>query len=231
MKRFTFALTFALVTVLGYTTTFAQDTPPLLSQPQSLSGQSLPGQSLSGQAAPAQTADNGEYLFGPTMKTSFALVPTLKISPVREALGTMIGGYGGVVLGDQFLIGLGTYAMFNHPSVNMGYSGLIVEYRHTPNKLIHVGGSVLAGYGGASNSSSGFRVFGLFENIGRLFSANFAVIEPSAFAEINLSRNLSASLGVSYRLITGYNGRALDFSNENLSGVSVNIGLRFHDLF
>jgi hypothetical protein len=226
MKRFTVALAFALVIGLGYTTTFAQDSPPLLSQPQSLSGQPL-----SGQVAPAQVTDNSEYLFGPTLKTSVALVPTLKISPFREALGTMVGGHGGVVLDDQLLIGLGTYAMLNHPSVNIGYSGFMVEYRHTPNKLIHFGGSVLAGYGGAYSSSSGLHLFGLFENIGRLFSANFAVIEPSAFAELNLSKNLSASLGVSYRLIAGYNGRALDLTNENLSGVSVNLGLRFHDLF
>jgi hypothetical protein len=49
---------------------------------------------------------------------------------------------------------LGTYATFGHESVNMGYTGLIVEYRYQPHRLLHFGGSMLVGYGGATTMRS-----------------------------------------------------------------------------
>jgi hypothetical protein len=181
---------------------------------------------------PAQwnTNESGmETLFGEKMP--FVFVPTLKTTSMGEAWGTMLGVYGGALVNKNILIGLGTYSSFTHPTFNMGYTGLIVEYRYQPHRLIHAGGSLLVGYGAASRSSNGgIRPFGLVENIGRLFNPQFFVLEPSAFGEVNLSPTLAASLGASYRWVSGasetLSSTSTSPTSQNLSGVAVNVGVR-----
>lgn len=171
-----------------------------------------------------------ETLFGE--KAPFVFVPTFKATPAGQAWGTMLGVYGGAQVSKSLLVGFGTYWSFSHRNMNMGYSGLMVEYRYMPHRLIHVGGSLLVGYGAAEATSYlSIRPFGLFENVGRLFTPQFFVVEPSAFGEINLNPNLAASIGAGYRLVTGL-PESLSTSpftptNQNLSGLSVNVGMRF----
>jgi len=179
------------------------------------------------QTAPLQEESTVETLFGE--KVSYSIVPMLKATNMNNTWGSLLGVHAGAVLNKNILVGLGTYATFGHESVNMGYTGLIVEYRYQPHRLFHFGGSMLVGYGAANTMRpTSFRPFGLFENAVRLFSANFFVLEPSAFGEVNLSPSVALSLGASYRYIAGYReslGAAL--TNANLSGISINTGVRF----
>jgi hypothetical protein len=177
---------------------------------------------------PENRAEDGvEALFGENMR--FTLVPSLRLNPAENALGSTWGVYGGVNLNPNFLVGIGTYATLSNPTMRMGYTGLILEYVHTPNKLIHFGANALIGYGRASFGGTGLDPFYVIGNVWNVFSGQYMVIEPSVFAETNLNQSLSASLGVTYRWITGYQeNRAI--TNQSLSGVSINLGLRFRNL-
>ena len=207
----TLALAVLCIAIVSQTA-FAQDSQPAQTQV----------------SQPMEEQSSVETLLGD--KVTYSLVPMLKTTPMNDALGTLLGIHGGAVLNKNILVGRGTYATFGHESVNLGYTGLFVEYRYQPHRLVHFGGSMLVGMGTARTMSpSSFRFWGVFENIGRLFAPQqFIVLEPSAFGELNLSQSLSLSLGVSYRYITGYResvGSVL--TNANLSGVSGNLGVRF----
>lgn len=219
-------LSVMLLSVMFLSPAFAQD-------PAQQPAQSQPTQT---QSTPQTFADGGmETLFGE--KAPFVFVPTLKATSLGDRWGTMLGVHGGALINKSILVGLGTYWSFSNTSINMGYTGLMVEYRYMPHRLIHVGGSLLAGYGGASSAAQNrggvinINPFGVIENIGRLFSPQFFVLEPSAFGEVNLNSNLSASLGASYRFVTGLpetlSSSATGLTNQGLSGVAVNVGMRF----
>ncbi len=197
-------------------------------------------QDPSTQQQPAQTqtlqqgfGDGGmETLFGE--KAPFVFVPTLKATSIGDRWGTMLGVYGGALINKSILVGLGTYWSLSNTAINMGYSGLMVEYRYMPHRLLHVGGSLLVGYGGANatyrNTGINFNPLGIVENVGRLFSPQFFVLEPSAFGEVNLNSNLSASLGASYRFVTGMqetlSSSTTGLTNQGLSGIAANVGIR-----
>jgi hypothetical protein len=207
--------------------TFAQNVPQDQQPAQQQAPPMLNTMPNTMQASPNQEESTIETLFGE--KVSYSIVPMLKATNMNNTWGTLLGIHAGAVLNKNILIGVATYATFGHESVNMGYTGLVVEYRTAPHRLLHFGGSMLIGYGAASTMRpNSFRPFGLVENAVRLFSANFFVLEPSAFGEVNLSPSVAFSLGASYRYIAGYSetlGAAL--TNANLSGISVNTGVRF----
>jgi hypothetical protein len=216
-----------IATILIFTVAFvftaacrlsAQDMPKELQNPPLT--EQLPSQS------PAPNPDASiETLFGNNVR--YALIPMLKATPILGSFGTMLGLQAGAIISKNVMVGIGTFAVLNHDRVNMGYTGVLAEYRHAPHRLVHFGGSVLLGYGQATRGS-GLRLLGLAENVGRLFSADFLVIEPSAFAEIHLNTAIALSLGASYRWIAGYRESLYDtFTNQNLSGVAVNLGVRF----
>ena len=218
-------LSVMLLSVMFLSPAFAQD-------PAQQPAQSQPTQT---QSTPQTFADGGmETLFGE--KAPFVFVPTLKATSLGDRWGTMLGVHGGALINKSILVGLGTYWSYSNTSINMGYTGLMVEYRYMPHRLVHVGGSLLAGYGGASrvvnsNGLININPLGVIENIGRLFSPQFFVLEPSAFGEVNLNSNLSASLGASYRFVTGLpetlSSSATGLTNQGLSGVAINVGMRF----
>lgn len=202
-------------------------------QDSSTQQQSTQTQPIQTQAQPQAFGDGSmETLFGE--KAPFVFVPTLKATSIGDRWGTMLGVHGGALINKSILVGLGTYWSLSNTAINMGYSGLMVEYRYMPHRLLHVGGSLLVGYGGANaiyrNSGINFNPLGIIENVGRLFSPQFFVLEPSAFGEVNLNNNLSASLGASYRFVTGMqetlSSSTTGLTNQGLSGIAVNVGMR-----
>ena len=61
----------------------------------------------------------------------------------------MLGVHGGALINKSILVGLGTYWSLSNTAINMGYSRLDGRvYRYMPHRLLHVGGSLLVGYGG-----------------------------------------------------------------------------------
>jgi len=73
---------------------------------------------------------------------------------------------------------------------------------------------------------------GLLDNFWNISGAHFFVMEPGVNIEMNLSRKLTLVAGVSYRYVTGLNENDENVSithvtNEELSGLNFNIGLKF----
>jgi hypothetical protein len=174
-----------------------------------------------------------ESLFGEKMP--FMIVPTIRATPTGAHWGAMWGAKGGALVNKNFMVGLGTFASLSHPELNVGYTGLLVEYRYMPHRLVHFGGSLLVGYGSVTRVpvSIGFLspIQIVWENTGRLFNPQFFVAEPSVFGEINLSSTIALSLGASYRWVSGLEedlSSGLNSpTNQTLSSPSIDIGLRF----
>jgi len=72
----------------------------------------------------------------------------------------------------------------------------------------------------------------LFDNFWNITGAKFYLVEPGINIEINLSRRMSFVAGVSYRNVMGMaeddeNISLTKVTNEDLSGVNFNVGLKF----
>ena len=193
------------------------------------------GQSETNPPTPDAELSTVESLFGENKNMPFMIVPMLRATPTGAYWGAMWGAKGGALVNKNLLVGLGTFASLSHPELNVGYTGLLVEYRYMPHRLIHFGGSLLVGYGSVSRVPVSIGIWSpvqiVWENTGRLFNPQFFVAEPSLFGEVNLSPTLALSLGSSYRWVSGLeedlSSTLNSPTNQTLSSPSIDVGLRF----
>jgi len=73
---------------------------------------------------------------------------------------------------------------------------------------------------------------GLLDNFLNVSGAPFFLMEPGINLELNISRNVMLVAGVSYRWVTGMDENSENVSithvtNEDLSGINFNIGVKF----
>ncbi len=182
------------------------------------------------QQPPPQNQGNDESLLGRDGRLDIAVTPMLKFTPVEGSLGALFGLQAAARVTSELRVGLGTYATLDHPDVTIGYTGIVADYTVKQSALFHWGGSLLVGAGAAHVGGSSFNVAGILNNIGNLINADHLVIEPSLYGEVNFSPKMSLSLGASYRYVALYSALQAEytgFSNQGLSGYSINIGLKF----
>ena len=178
-----------------------------------------------------------------------------KFSQVDDGLGVFIGAKAGVLVNHHYAFCLAGYFMipqttdlkypYFHPwwgynyyiynyRLTAGYGGLLFEYILNPDNLINVSASSLVGFG-ASRISHYYDYY-YNHNFYRYYfpTRTFFVVEPSVTANINLTSNFKATLGVSYRQTSNskFYFNKKEFSNSSIfNGVSLNIGLVFYELF
>jgi hypothetical protein len=148
----------------------------------------------------------------------------------------LTGGYGGVLLNGKWMLGAGAYSLVNNialPGVNangttdylnLWYTGLVVEYIHNSDKLIHWTAGTLIGGGGVSRRDKH-----RFDNNGDHNDYNYDrsglfVAEPFANLEINIIKNLRFDIGASYRVVAGTSTTGI--TDSKLSNPSVHVGLK-----
>ena len=146
------------------------------------------------------------------------------------------GLYGGVFINHRLMIGAGGYALLSHhesvyaeqynkrTSYYMGYGGLMVEYTLFSNKLVHLTANSLFGAGGISRGY----------NTGKneddydwkdIEHDDFYVIQPSVYAEANVTSWFRVGIGGSYRAVMGSDMKHI--SNKNMSAPSANLSFKF----
>jgi len=180
--------------------------------------------------AAAQVQDSTQTLFKSDIKVSELWAPEVKINSIQGDIGTLIGFYGGAVFNRSFLLGISGGANLSHPTVNYGYFGAIGQYIHKPTNLWHFSGQLLVAYGSTKDYED--PKSGLLDNFCNVSGAGFFLMEPGVNLELNLSRRLTLVAGMSYRYVTGLdenneNVSVTHVTNEDLSGVNFNIGLKF----
>ncbi len=178
----------------------------------------------------AQQDDSTETLFSSNVKVSELWTPEVKINSIQGDIGTLVGFYGGALIDRQFLVGISGGVNLGHPRVNYGYFGGILQYIYKPEKIIHFSGQMLIAYGTTKDYEN--PKSGLLDNFWNISGARFFMTEPGVNLELNLGLRLTLVAGVSYRKVSGLNENDENVSithvtNDDLSGVNFNIGLKF----
>jgi hypothetical protein len=155
--------------------------------------------------------------------------PEVKFTQISDEFGVLVGGKGGWIVNHIFSIGAGGYGLVTQSPLvinneerylNFGYGGLILEYVHDWDKLLHYTFTALIGGGGIGHRS---RIDHTVSD--RSETKAFFILEPGANAEVNMSSFFRVNLGVSYRLLSAVEmGR---FNEQNLSGFSANLIFKF----
>jgi hypothetical protein len=177
-----------------------------------------------------QAQDSKQTLFSSDVNVSEIWTPEVKINSIQGETGSLIGFYGGAVINHSFLLGISGGLNLSHPTVNYGYFGAIGQYIFKPSNLWHFSAQLLLAYGSAKNYEESKS--GLFDNFGNISGAPFFLMEPGINLELNLSTRIALVAGISYRYVSGMdenseNVAITHVTNEDLSGVNFNIGLKF----
>jgi hypothetical protein len=180
--------------------------------------------------AKAQEQDSTKSLFGSNVKVSEIWTPEVKINSIQGDVGTLIGFYGGAVFNRSILLGISGGLNLSHPRVNYGYFGALGQYIYKPANLWHCSGQLLLAYGTTKDYED--PKSGLLDNFWNISGAGFFLMEPGINLELNLSKRLTLVTGISYRYVTGLdendeNVQITHVTNEDLSGINFNIGLKF----
>jgi hypothetical protein len=156
-----------------------------------------------------------------------------KYSKIGEANSCLVGGRGGLIVNDSFVLGLAGIGLV-HPTdrgeltdseytgtmdtVDFGYGGFLFEYYFNPKDLIVFSAGSLIGGGGLSfheNEDSG-------NDEG---SDKFFVIEPELNVFVNVTRFCRIGIGVSYRFVSGINTD--EFSDKDFRGAGATVMAQF----
>ncbi len=143
------------------------------------------------------------------------------------------GGGGGILLNRSIFLGGYGMGMSNEfkteingvdTRLNFGHGGFWLGYDAMPARMIHLTTSVKLGWGGVRFQPNfvGFPPSGIFDDS---FSENVFVIQPSAGAELNLTKFFKIALTGNYRLVQGLNTDGLD--KNLLNGFSTELAFKF----
>ncbi|MGE5681539.1 MAG: hypothetical protein ACM34K_11745 [Bacillota bacterium] len=168
--------------------------------------------------------------------------PVVKLSPVKNKLGILIGGYGGWLINHKFLLGGGGFGLVNNikanddvqkffsfteqPYLELGYGGLILEYYFNPDEILHNSVSLLIGGGGFS-----YRGRNMDDGADRLGpnsmhnADGFFVLEPGVSAELNVTKFMKISLSLCYRYVSGTDTYGI--KDSDLSNVAAGVAFKF----
>lgn len=190
---------------------------------------------LTAQQAWAQHATT-ETLFSSKKKTTVGGygMATTKFNSIDGEFGVIVGAHGGVLLNKKLMLGVGGYSLVNNigmPAINTGaekqylslwYTGLVAEYVHNSDKLVHWTAGALIGGGGVGRR---YKWHNDFDDDNHISDASgFFVAEPFANIELNLTKFLRLDVGASYRFVQG--SKTTGITDSKLSAPSIQVGIK-----
>lgn len=156
----------------------------------------------------AGAAQETQTLLGSDIRHGGFAGPVVKFTEIDGQFGVLVGGRGGWIINDSFVIGAGGYGLANEDQFDdyidvrgdalrliMGYGGLELEYINQPHEIAHVSLAVLVGAGGTvweANRSHRDRD----EDIDAFF-----ITEPALNVMLNVSEHFRIGFGASYRFV------------------------------
>lgn len=177
----------------------------------------------------AASKEPTQILFEP--KTQFPAQggPAIKVAFLPTGTGLLVGGVGGVVLGDSVGVGLGGYSLSTEVrterggiprDLGMSYGGLILENSFLAHRLFYLNMSIMAGPGQA---------YAITRDLSAEREVStFFLVEPAVNFMLNVTRELRLGLGMSYRLTAGSDtNRVL---NTDLTGFACTFTLLYGKL-
>lgn len=161
--------------------------------------------------------------------------PTVAVTAFNGEVAIVTGGQGGWIINRQFVIGGGGRGIATRHStplngqtvdLEMGYGGLLLEYISAPSELVHLGGELLIGAGGAylsRESDAGGYADDYDENV--LERTSFFASEAGVRSELNVTAFFRLGLSGGYRFIVG--STLPGISDRDLGGPYGRLALRF----
>lgn len=158
--------------------------------------------------------------------------PTLKFTTFDDKMGLLMGGYAGVMLNSQLMLGAGAYALVNNieapradpadPTLywNMWYTGFVPEYTIKSHKLFHAAVGALIGGGGVMKNER----YDDFEDYDPQDYSGFFVAEPHVNVEMNITSYLRVAIGGSYRFVKGSSTTGI--TDNKLSGPAAHFTIK-----
>lgn len=166
-------------------------------------------------AAPAGKSESSETLVQGNIESGGYGAPAVKYTHMSGADGMLVGGEGGWIINHNFVLGGAGYGLTNSVeqnsnSMSMAYGGILFQYFHQPEKLLHMGGSLLIGAGGAT-----------IHHVTGDENHSFFVAEPELMGIVNISSLVRAGLSVGYRWAPNVSIPSVSVSS--LSGVTAGL--------
>ena len=165
-----------------------------------------------------------QTLFSGSTRISGFGGPTMSFTTVNGEFAHMMGGGGGVLLGNFFLGGYGE-GLTNGISVDgarldFGHGGFWTGYSFLANRPFHPSISAQIGWGGVSE---------IDYNYYELSSDNVFVFNPAIELEMNFTRFFRLGVGVHYRIVTGVNPSVhnSNLTNSDFSGPGISLDFKF----
>ncbi|MCD4695597.1 MAG: hypothetical protein K8S16_05080 [Bacteroidales bacterium] len=199
--------------------------------------------------------DSQEFktIFGSNHSSGGYGAPELKLGNVNGEISLLVGGRGGWVIGNKFVLGGAGYGLTTNNTfsytedildgnenltndstrtlnIDMGYGGILLEYIAMPKNAIHLSFPLIIGAGGTSVSAKTLQEL---DNVNPqewtkydfVESSAFFVVEPGINVELNMTKFFRLGMGASYRFISGTN--LVRLSSNDLSDLSFNLTLKF----
>lgn len=161
--------------------------------------------------------------------------PMVKLTSMNHQLGVLVGGGGGVIINHRFAVGGAGFGLVNNvteesapaarPYIDLGYGGVLLQYIHRSDDLIHMTASLLIGGGGASFREDITSAGGEGQPEGHPSIDGFFVAEPGVDAEVNITPYFRVAAGGSYRFVSGVEMPGL--GNSDISGPGARLQLKF----
>jgi hypothetical protein len=159
--------------------------------------------------------------------------PVVKFSSVNGEFGVLVGGHGGWIINHTLVLGGGGYGLVNNVKANtlgplneefldFGYGGFEVEWVMNSDKLVHFSIHTLIGGGGVQ-----YRTEGQDITYRDSYNDGFLVLEPGATLDLNLTTWMRFSIGASYRYVNGVDSNSNVTSDQDLTGPSAMLMVRF----
>jgi hypothetical protein len=167
-----------------------------------------------------------QTLFGSDYNSGGYGALEFRFGQVNNNMSLLLGGRGGWVIGNKFVIGGGGYGMTTNNilgnnqliagvdstdlKLGLGYGGIMLEYIAMPHKAIHFSFPLILGAGGASVSKKIYDPNNTINsedwtNYEIVESSGFFVVEPGVNVDLNLIKFMRISFGAKYSVITGTN--------------------------
>ena len=170
------------------------------------------------------TASQGGPMVVEQVTQHYAIAPEVKASKFDGTTGLFVGGHGGMLIGNNFLVGAGMYTLANgERGRGMTYGGGVVGWQWWNGGLL--GGTVRALVGAGSGTATQTLTFtdraGRSLREARFLSNDFFVAEPQADLLVRLTKHLHLGVGVGYRLTSASRGQS-----DRFNGASGSLALR-----
>lgn len=178
--------------------------------------------------AQAEESDSSDYMLNDSISFSGFIAPTFSFSRIEGKVGMTLGGSGGILISNHFLVGGYGKALSSRHSLSRGinidkeldlsHGGIWIGYVLFPDKRFYAIFSCEGGWGGLSLIPAGEK-YPKKEDFDKIM-----VITPITEINFKLSPMFNMGIGTNYQLV--FNTDIDQYDDSDFSGLGLYISLK-----